>query len=79
MKLGIYKRVKHGETSGSLHRSHIIAMREGNHGFEVFPWYTIGWAQMKALNRYMKEKTKTVQRRRDKRAVNDWLEEEGDA
>lgn len=81
MKMGEHKRVKHGETPGNIHRSRIIFMREkvgkyGREGFSLFPWQYIDARQAKALRKYLVEKGKAVQRRRDKQAILDGLKEE---
>lgn len=73
MKRNEHKRVKHGEMPGQIHRSHIIKMREKKSDIEIFPWYWVTKKQIDALNRYMKEKSKTVQRRRDKRRIEEGI------
>lgn len=73
MKLGEHKRVKHGQQPGDVDRWHKIDMREKRTPVYVFPWQTLNEACAKAFRRYLIDKSRTVQRRRDKRAIKEQL------
>lgn len=62
-----FKRVKHGQQPGDVPKRTKIAMRE--------KFQEIGKAA-KAFRRYLSEKSRTVQRRRDRRAYEREMEKE---
>ncbi len=70
-----HKRVKHGEAPGDLHRRWLIALRElrGEYVLQPFPWQTLDERDGMALRRGLADKSRKVQRRRDRRAVVDGL------
>jgi hypothetical protein len=68
MILNEFKRVKHGEQPGDLSRQTKIKMREGRTPFRVFPWQLINNNCAKEFRKYLIQKSRTVQRRRDKNA-----------
>ena len=73
-----FKRVKHGEQPGDVSRRRKIAMREmcfADDAIAVFPWQTLNWRCAKAFCRYVIDKGKTIQRRRDKQSINSGLED----
>lgn len=67
-----FKRVKHGEQPGDLPRKAKIRLRELE-PIQLFPRQILSRACAKAFRRYIAEKGKTVQRRRDKRACNEGM------
>lgn len=69
-----FKRVKHGEQPGDVHRSAKIAMREKKTPIRIFPWQSLDDACAKSFRKYLQEKSKKVQRRRDKRAIEDSIQ-----
>lgn len=73
--LSEHKRVKHGEQPGDISRAAKIHMRESSIEFNVFPWQTINWKCIKSFRKYLSDKGRTVQRRRDKREIANGLED----
>ena len=81
-----HKRVKHGQQPGDITRDAKIAMRERRHlaiysrdenvgGFWYFPWQFISDKAAHAFRRELSERSRTVQRRRDRTAIHEGLEE----
>lgn len=68
-----HKRVKIGAQPGDINMGCKIALREGRVPLVVFPWQVLDERDASALRRYMKGKSKAVQRRRDRRACSDLL------
>lgn len=68
-----FKRVKHGELPGDISRWAKIRMREnkGRKGtaFNLWPWQRLNEKLSKSFRRYLLDKSRTVQRRRDKEAI----------
>ena len=71
-----FKRIKHGELPGDISRRAKILMRERGGRFNVFPWQYISENCAKVYRRFLQDKSKSRQRRRDKQAIVDGLEEE---
>lgn len=75
-----FKRVKHGEHPGDISRRAKIRMREAHKipqhkdGFYYLPWQFINWKLMKSFKNYLRDKSRTVQRRRDKRVAQEQME-----
>lgn len=76
MQRNEHKRVKHGELPGDIARRGKIKMRE-KRAFYAFPWQFMGRTVSKAFRRHLSEKGRTVQRRRDQRAIDAGLSDEG--
>jgi hypothetical protein len=71
-----FKFVKHGEQPGEVSRRRKIQMREmrlNDEDIYIFPWQSLNRRCAKAFRRYIIDKGKTVQRRRDQQAINDGL------
>ena len=64
-----FKRVKHGAVPGDVSKRIKIAMREKKMPVEVFPWYVIEDPCAKSFRKYLQEKSKKVQRRRNKKEI----------
>jgi hypothetical protein len=68
-----FKRVKHGEILGTLHRRHLIRMRERGDAFHILYssayWQEIDERQAKAFRRYLRDKSRKRQRRRDRETI----------
>lgn len=70
-----HKRVKHGQQPGDIPKHDKIAMREKKTPIEIFPWHTITEKAAKTYRNGLREKGKTVQRRRDKAVIKEQLDE----
>lgn len=68
-----FKRVKHGQKPGDIHKGLKIAMREGKAPIQC-GWWTISQKAAGTYNRMLKKKGRTVQRRRDKQRIQEELE-----
>jgi hypothetical protein len=69
-----HKRVKHGEQPGEISRLRKIQLREMRRDDDYiypFPWQRLDWKCAQSFRSYMKNKSKTVQRRRDAKACNE--------
>ncbi len=75
MKQNEHKRVKHGHTPGMLNHNDLVRIREKKEPFYVFPWQWINEKCIKSFHRYIVEKSKKVQRRRDKSAIREGLDD----
>lgn len=64
-----FKRIKHGQMPGDLPKRMKIWMREGRAPFMAWPWPVVSEKQAKSFRRFLSEKSRTVQRRRDKREI----------
>lgn len=68
-----FKRVKHGELPGDISRRHLIAMREKRVPFRVYygggHFQQIGIKCAKVFRKNLTKKSRTVQRRRDKKEI----------
>ena len=73
-----FKRIKHGELPGDISRRAKIRMREIGDRFDVWPWQTISENCANTFRRFLQDKSKSRQRRRDKQAIFDGLKESGD-
>lgn len=69
-----HKRVKHRHLPGDLPKRYKIAMREKKVPFLTALGQLIGVKQAAGYRRDLRKKAKTVQRRRDRRAIADGLE-----
>ncbi len=69
--LSEHRRVKHGEQPGDVSRRVKIALREMRPGSEVsaHPWQVLNWGCAKSFRRYLRDKGRAVQRRRDRAAA----------
>jgi hypothetical protein len=70
-----FKRVKHGQIPGDLGRKSKIAMREKRTPIQVRSDVVIEETQAKSFRQTLTEKSKTVQRRRDKKAIKQGIDE----
>jgi hypothetical protein len=70
-----FKRVKHGQIPGDLGRKSKIAMREKRTPIQVRSDVVIEEKQAKSFRQTLTEKSKTVQRRRDKKAIKQGIDE----
>jgi hypothetical protein len=64
-----HKRVKHGHMPGDISIGAQIALREGRVPLTVFPWQILDERDASAMRRYLKGKSRAVQRRRDRAAI----------
>ncbi|KMO30716.1 hypothetical protein VQ02_27520 [Methylobacterium variabile] len=64
-----HKRVKLGHIPGDISIGAQIAFREGRVPLMVFPWQILDERDTKAMRRYLKGKSRAVQRRRDRVAI----------
>lgn len=72
-----HKRVKHRQEPGDVPKQVKIAMREKRTPIQLFPWQVISDEAAKTFRNVVKEKGRTVQRRRDKAAIEAELEDRG--
>lgn len=63
-----FKRVKHGQQPGDIPKQAKILLRERCVPVRLFPWQILTSACAKEFRLYLRDKGRTVQRRRDKRA-----------
>ena len=70
-----HKRVKHGEAPGDLNRAWLIALRElrGEFVLQPFPWQWLDERDGKVFRRGLADKSRKVQRRRDRQAISEGL------
>lgn len=76
MKHNEHRRVKHGEMPGDVSRRTKIAMREKPGVSHLFLSQTIGEACCRSFRSYLADKGRTVQRRRDRRTIEEQLYEQ---
>ena len=70
-----FKRVKHGQIPGDYRRKFKIAMREKRAPIQVTSDVVIEEKPAKLFRQFLTEKSKTVQRRRDKKAIKQGMDE----
>lgn len=75
MEKNEHKRVKHGQQPGDIPKKMKIAMREKKAPIVVWSWHTITEKAAKNYRRMLVDRSRTVQRRRDKRACEQGYEE----
>lgn len=76
MKQNEHKRIKHGHVPGDIAHRHLVRMRERLEGFWVWPWQFINENCIKSFRRVIHDRSKKRQRRRDKKAIQEGLDED---
>lgn len=71
-----HKRVKHGQQPGDIPKRYKIAMREKDTPIQIFSWHSISDEAAKTYRNDLKDKGRTVQRRRDKKVIEDQLNDQ---
>lgn len=69
-----HKRVKHKQAPGDISKENKIRMREKKTPIKIFEWHTISDDAAKVYRKMLQDKSKAVQRRRDKRRIQEELD-----